>query len=29
MWLTAAAQKLDHGQHNIFELMEVTAEDEN
>ena len=29
IWLTAAAQKLDPGQHNIFELMEVAAEEEN
>jgi hypothetical protein len=29
IWLTAAAQKLDPGQHNIFGLMQVAAEEEN
>jgi len=29
IWLTAAAQMLDPGQHNTFALMEVAAEGEN
>ena len=29
IWLTAAAQKLDPGQHNIFGLMEVAAKGEH